>query len=71
MLGETGPAKRAQILSMLRDFLPSGMTDTQKARKVSNLLAEMKNRDGTIVNERTGKGAVWRAVGALGKDPQS
>ena len=42
------------------DFLPSGLTEKQKARKVSNLLAEMKNVDGTIVNERTGKGAVWR-----------
>ena len=62
MLSETGPAKRAQILSMLRDFLPSGLTEKQKARKVSNLLANMKNVDDTIVNEGTGKSAVWRVV---------
>ena len=62
MLRETGPARRSQVLSMLGDFLPSGLTADQKARRVSNLLAEMKNQDGTIANEQTGKGALWRAV---------
>ena len=34
----------------------------QRKKKVSNLLASMKNIDGTIVNTRTGKGAVWSLV---------
>ena len=62
MLGETGPAKRSQVASMLCDLLPSTMTDAQRKKKVSNLLASMKNVDGTIVNTRTGKGAVWMLV---------
>lgn len=59
MLRETGPAKRGQILAMLDDLLPSGMSKYQKARKVSNLLTEMKNGDVSIVNEGVGKSAVW------------
>jgi ATP-dependent DNA helicase RecG len=59
MLRDTGPAKRGEILAMLGDLLPVGLTKAQKARRVSNLLADMK-RDGVIVNERVGKGATWR-----------
>lgn len=60
MLRDTGPAKRAQILAMLEDLLPSGLDKGQKARKVSNLLTEMKRDDHTIMNEGVGKSAVWR-----------
>ena len=59
MLRDTGPAKRGEILAMLGDLFPARLTKAQKARKVSNLLADMK-RDGAIVNERVGKGATWR-----------
>lgn len=60
MLSETGPAPRAKIAALINDLLPSGLTDTQKARKVSNLLAKMKNVDKTIVSDGTGKTAKWR-----------
>lgn len=60
MLGDTGPAKRAQILAMLDDLLPSGLDKRQKARKVSNLLTEMKRDDHTVTNEGVGKSAIWR-----------
>ena len=60
MLSETGPAPRAKITALLSDLLPSGLTDAQKAKKVSNLLAKMKNVDKTIVSDGTGKTAKWR-----------
>ncbi len=60
MLSETGPAPRAKITALLSDLLPSGLTDAQKAKRVSNLLAKMKNVDKTIVSDGTGKTAKWR-----------
>ena len=60
MLSETGPAPRVKITALLSDLLPSGLTDAQKAKKVSNLLAKMKNVDKTIVSDGTGKTAKWR-----------
>lgn len=62
MLSETGPAPRAKINALLDGFLPAGLTKQQKARKVSNLLAKMKNVDGSISSEGMGKSARWRAV---------
>ena len=62
MLIETGPAPRARIAALLDDLLPNGLTDRQKARKVSNLLAKMKNVDGSIDSEGIGKTARWRVV---------
>lgn len=59
MLSETGPAPRAKITALLSDLLPSGLTDAQKAKKVSNLLAKMKNMDKTIVSDGTRKTAKW------------
>jgi len=59
MLEETGPAPRGKIVSLVRDLLPSTMTDKQKARKVSNLLASMKNADKSVICIGAGKGALW------------
>lgn len=62
MLSETGPAPRAKITSLLSDLLPSGLTDAQKAKRVSNLLAKMKKVDKTIDSDGTGKTARWHAL---------
>lgn len=62
MLSETGPAPRAKITALLSDLLPSGLTDAQKAKRVSNLLAKMKKVDKTIDSDGTGKTARWHAV---------
>lgn len=59
MLNDTGPTSRAKIIAMLGDLLSSDMTDNQKARKVSNLLAVMKNVDGSVDCQGNGKKAVW------------
>lgn len=63
MLRETGPASRSSIASMLEDLLPSAMSDRQKSRKVSNLLATMKNTDRTVVCEGNGRASTWRLSG--------
>lgn len=62
MLSETGPAPRAKITALLSDLLPSGLTDAQKAKRVSNLLAKMKKADKTIDSDGTGKTARWHAL---------
>ena len=62
MLSETGPAPRAKITALINDLLPSGLTDAQKAKKVSNLLAKMKKVDKTIDSDGTGKTARWHAL---------
>lgn len=62
MLSETGPAPRAKITALLSDLLPSGLTDAQKAKRVSNLLAKMKKVDKTIDSDGTGKTARWHAL---------
>lgn len=62
MLSETGPAPRAKITALLSDLLPSVLTDAQKAKRVSNLLAKMKKVDKTIDNDGTGKTARWHAL---------
>ena len=62
MLSETGPAPRAKIAALLDDLLPTDLTDQQKSKKISNLLAKMKNIDGTIDSDGIGKAARWRAI---------
>lgn len=62
MLSETGPAPRAKITALLSGLLPSGLTDAQKAKRVSNLLAKMKKVDKTIDSDGTGKTARWHAL---------
>ncbi len=62
MLSETGPAPRAKITALLSDLLPSVLTDAQKAKRVSNLLAKMKKVDKTIDSDGTGKTARWHAL---------
>ena len=62
MLSETGPAPRTKIAALLNDFLPTTLTDQQKARKVSNLLAKMKDIDKTIACDGVGKTARWRVI---------
>lgn len=62
MLSETGPAPRAKITALLSDLLPSDLTDAQKAKRVSNLLAKMKKVDKTIDSDGTGKTARWHAL---------
>lgn len=62
MLSETGPAPRAKITALLSDLLPSGLTNAQKAKRVSNLLAKMKKVDKTIDSDGTGKTARWHAL---------
>lgn len=62
MLSETGPAPRAKITALLSDLLPSGLTDAQKAKRVSNLLAKMKKVDKTIDSDGTGKTARWHVL---------
>lgn len=62
MLSETGPAPRAKISALLSDLLPSSLTDAQKAKRVSNLLAKMKKVDKTIDSDGTGKTARWHAL---------
>lgn len=63
MLSETGPASRAKIVALLDDLLPAGLSDRQKSKRVSNLLAKMKNVDKTVDNDGViGKAARWRAI---------
>lgn len=62
MLRDTGPTSRVKIIGLLDDLLPAEMTKNQKARKVSNLLAQMKNEDGTVDVDGTGKTARWHAI---------
>ena len=62
MLSETGPAPRSKVVALLDDLLPTGLTAKQKARKVSNLLAKMKDVDGTIECDGTGKTARWNVA---------
>ncbi len=62
MLSETGPAPRTKITALLNDFLPTALTNQQKARKVSNLLAKMKDVDKTIACDGIGKTARWRVI---------
>ena len=63
MLSETGPVPREKIVALLDDLLPAGLSDQQKSKRVSNLLAKMKNVDKTIDNDGiVGKAARWRAV---------
>lgn len=59
MLTETGPASRTQITALLNDLLPQNLTDKQKAKKVSNLLAKMKSDDEAIESVGVGKKARW------------
>ena len=42
-----GPAKKADLLAVLKDMLPDVLTEQQKSRKLSNLLQKMK-KNGTI-----------------------
>ena len=37
-----GPAKKADLLAVLKDTLPDVLTEQQKSRKLSNLLQKMK-----------------------------
>ena len=37
-----GPAKKSDLLAVLKDVLPDVLTDQQKSRKLSNLLQKMK-----------------------------
>ena len=63
MLSETGLASRAKIVALLDDLLPAGLSDRQKSKRVSNLLAKMKNVDKTVDNDGViGKAARWRAI---------
>lgn len=59
---ETGPAPRAKIVALLDDLLPAGLSSQQKARRASNLLKKMKDTDGTVDCDGTGKAARWRIM---------
>ena len=37
-----GPAKKVDLLAVLKDTLPDVLTEQQKSRKLSNLLQKMK-----------------------------
>ena len=37
-----GPAKKSDLLAVLKGVLPDVLTDQQKSRKLSNLLQKMK-----------------------------
>ena len=49
---------RSRIADLISDYLPSFMDETQKNKKLSNLLQQMKNVN-RIYASGTGKGARW------------
>ncbi|MGE5502208.1 MAG: RNA-binding domain-containing protein [Ignavibacteriales bacterium] len=59
-LAKFGTATREKLDSLLMDMLPQGLTAKQKRNKVTNLLTEMRARDGTIICEGKGPAAKWR-----------
>lgn len=54
-----GSARRSDIEAFLLDKLPDALTQTQKEKRVGNLLQEMARRDGTIRAEGTTIAASW------------
>ncbi len=58
MLKDTGPTSRKTVVSLIEDLLPVSLNRSQKQRKASNLLQEMK-KEGIVTADRIGKGALW------------
>ncbi|HLN22403.1 MAG TPA: ATP-binding protein [Patescibacteria group bacterium] len=59
-LAKFGTASREKLDELLVDMLAAGLTDKQKRNKVTNLLTEMRARDGLIFCEGKGPAAKWR-----------
>jgi ATP-dependent DNA helicase RecG len=52
-------ARRQDIDKLLYPLLPNGLNDTQRKDKITNLLSEMKKRDGSIRSTGRGPVAAW------------
>lgn len=58
-LEEAGKIPQRSIYAVVRDVLPSIMSEQQKRKKLSNLLQTMKNKDKTITSEGKTSQTVW------------
>ena len=58
-LTRTGPAARPKLDEILMPMLSSALSEEQKIKKIKNLLAEMKNKDQSVISEGRGPGATW------------
>ena len=52
-------ASRPAIDALLNPLLPDSLSDKQKRDRITNLLSEMKNRDGSIRSVGRGPGTTW------------
>ena len=58
-IGEFGSASRKDIDDLLMDKLSDVLTKAQKKNRISNLLAAMARKDGSIRNQGSDKQSVW------------
>ena len=58
-IGEFGSASRKDIDDLLMDKLSDALTKAQKKNRISNLLAAMARKDGSIRNQGSDKQSVW------------
>lgn len=58
-LATTGPIKRAQLMKIVGDLLPSVLSAEQKDKKLTNLLQVMKKQDKTIDSDGKTNQTVW------------
>jgi len=54
-----GPSTRNQLEELLFPVLPKGLDDAKKRHKVTNLLTEMRAKDGSVVSRREGNHHFW------------
>lgn len=55
----TGPISRSQLMQYVGDILPDIFSPEQKIKKLTNLLQNMKKKDGTIDSTGKTRKAVW------------
>ena len=58
-IGEFGSASRKDIDDLLMDKLSDVLTKAQKKNRISNLLAAMARKDGSIRNQGSDKQSAW------------
>ena len=58
-IGEFGSASRKDIDDLLMDKLSDALTKAQKKNRISNLLAAMARKDGSIRNQGSDKQSAW------------
>lgn len=56
---KNGPAKKQEIMEVVKDLFPAILDDHQKQKKLSNLLRQMKTKDHSIDSEGNTKATVW------------